>query len=65
MLNSYTYEERIEVLGLKPDRADVIIHASKIFITIMKIGDMETIFIPQIGLSDGIVHDLYDKFKNK
>jgi exopolyphosphatase/guanosine-5'-triphosphate,3'-diphosphate pyrophosphatase len=65
MLNSYTYEERIEVLGLKPDRADVIIHASKIFITIMKIGEMETIFIPQIGLSDGIVHDLYDKHKNK
>lgn len=65
MLNSYTYEERIEVLGLKPDRADVIIHASKIFITIMKIGEMETIFIPQIGLSDGIVHDLYDKHKSK
>ncbi len=39
MLNSYTYEERVEVLGLKPDRADVIIHASKIFITIMKTAD--------------------------
>lgn len=61
MLNSYTYEERIDVLGLKPDRADVIVHASKIFITIMKTGDMETIFVPQIGLSDGIVHDLYEK----
>ena len=65
MLNSYTYEERIEVLGLKPDRADVIVHASKIFITIMKIGEMETIFVPQIGLSDGIVHELYDKHRKK
>ena len=65
MLNSYTYEERIEVLGLKPDRADVIVNASKIFITIMKIGDMETIFVPQIGLSDGIVHELYDKHRKK
>jgi exopolyphosphatase/guanosine-5'-triphosphate,3'-diphosphate pyrophosphatase len=61
MLNSYTYAERVEVLGLKPDRADVIIHASKIFITIMKTADIEDIFVPQIGLSDGIVHDLYDK----
>lgn len=65
MLNSYTYEERIEVLGLKPDRADVIVNASKIFITIMKIGEMETIFVPQIGLSDGIVHELYDKHRKK
>ncbi len=63
MLNSYTYNERVEVLGLKPDRADVIIHASKIFITIMKTADIENIFVPQIGLSDGIVHDLYDKAK--
>jgi exopolyphosphatase/guanosine-5'-triphosphate,3'-diphosphate pyrophosphatase len=63
MLNSYTLEERIDVLGLKPDRADVIVHASKIFTTIMKIADIEDIFVPQIGLSDGIVHDLYDKTK--
>ena len=61
MLNSYTYEERIEVLGLKPDRADVIVHASKIFLTVMKSADIETIFVPQIGLSDGIIHDLYEK----
>lgn len=63
MLNSYTYAERVEVLGLKPDRADVIVHASKIFITIMKTADIEDIFVPQIGLSDGIVHDLYDRTK--
>lgn len=61
MLNSYTLQERIDVLGLKPDRADVIVHASKIFTTIMKTADIEDIFVPQIGLSDGIVHDLYEK----
>ncbi len=65
MLNSYTYEERVEVLGLKPDRADVIIHASKIFITIMKTADIEDIFVPQIGLSDGIVHELYERATKK
>lgn len=65
MLNSYTFAERVEVLGLKPDRADVIVHASKIFITIMKTADIEDIFVPQIGLSDGIVHELYDRHNGK
>jgi hypothetical protein len=31
----------------------------------MKTADIEDIFIPQIGLSDGIEHDLYDKMKKK
>ncbi len=65
MLNSYTVQERIDVLGLKPDRADVIVHASKIFITIMKTADIEDVYVPQIGLSDGIVHELYEKNKNR
>lgn len=65
MLNSYTYEERIESLGLKPDRADVIVPAAKIFLTIMKTVDIEKIFVPQIGLSDGIVHELYNSKKRK
>lgn len=65
MLSSYTYEERIERLGLKPDRADVIVPAAKIFLTVMKTADIEKIYVPQIGLSDGIVHDLYEVQKAK
>lgn len=65
MLNSYTYEERITVLGLNPDRADVIIPATKIFLTAMKSAEIEKIIVPQIGLSDGIVHVLYDEYKAK
>lgn len=61
MLNAYTYEERITVLGLNPDRADVIIPATKIVITAMKHGDIEKILVPQIGLSDGIIHQLYEE----
>lgn len=63
MLSSYTYEERVEVLGLKPDRADVIVPAAKIFMTVMKHGDIDDIFVPQIGLSDGIVHEMYERMK--
>lgn len=65
MLCSYTYEERIERLGLKPDRADVIVPAAKIFLTVMKTADIDKVYVPQIGLSDGIVHDLYDVHKAK
>lgn len=65
MLNSYTYEERIERLGLKPDRADVIVPAAKIFLTIMKTADIDKVYVPQIGLSDGIIHDLYEVQKAK
>ncbi|MDP2386247.1 MAG: exopolyphosphatase [Bacteroidota bacterium] len=61
MLNSYTYDERVTVLGLNPDRADVIIPATKIFLTTMKHADIEKVLVPQIGLSDGIIHLLYEE----
>jgi exopolyphosphatase/guanosine-5'-triphosphate,3'-diphosphate pyrophosphatase len=65
VLESYTYEERITVLGLNPDRADVIIPASKILLSVLKNAEIEKIIIPQIGLSDGIVHQLYEKYKEQ
>jgi len=61
MLASYTYQERIERLDLKPDRADVILPAAKIFLTVMKNAEIEKVFVPQIGLSDGLVHEMYEK----
>lgn len=63
MLCSYTYQERVERLDLKPDRADVIIPAAKIFLSVMKNADIEKVFVPQVGLSDGLVHQLYDTYK--
>lgn len=69
MLCSYTYQERIERLDLKPDRADVIIPAAKIFLSVMKNSDIDRVFVPQVGLSDGLVHKMYDDYiineKNK
>lgn len=62
MLCSYTYQERIERLDLKPDRADVIIPAAKIFLSVMKNADIEKVFVPQVGLSDGLVHSMYEKY---
>ena len=65
VLESYTYEERIQIFGLNPDRADVIIPASKILLSILKKAEIEKIIVPEIGLSDGIVHQLYEKYKEK
>lgn len=65
VLESYTYEERVKILGLNPDRADVIIPASKILLSILKNAEIDKIIVPQIGLSDGIVHQLYEKYKEK
>lgn len=60
-LNSYSLKDRIHVLGLKQDRADVIIPAAEIFLTIMKAGQLKNIVAPRVGLVDGIIQTLIDK----
>ncbi len=59
LLNSYTYEERITELDLKNDRADVIIPASRIYLNSMKWAKASQIYVPKIGLADGIIKSLY------
>ncbi len=59
MLNSLSYEQRISTLGLNADRADVIIPATKIYLNAMKWSGARHIYVPKIGLSDGIVKAIY------
>jgi exopolyphosphatase/guanosine-5'-triphosphate,3'-diphosphate pyrophosphatase len=59
LLSNLTYEERIMQLDLNPDRADVIIPATKIYLSIMEWSGANKIFVPKIGLADGIVKNLY------
>ncbi len=63
-LNSLTYEERIWKLNLNQDRADVIIPATKIYLSAMKWSNAREIFVPKIGLSDGIIKSLYNEKQN-
>jgi len=58
-LSNMTYEQRIAELGLNPDRADVIIPATRIYLNAMKWSGARQIFVPKIGLSDGIVKAMY------
>lgn len=58
-LKKMSYEERISELSLNPDRADVIVPATKIYLSAMKWSGARRIYVPKIGLSDGIVKSLY------
>jgi exopolyphosphatase/guanosine-5'-triphosphate,3'-diphosphate pyrophosphatase len=64
-IESYSPRDRIKILGLNPDRADVIVPASKILLAIMKSAKIQQIIVPEIGLSDGIVHGLVQKHRHR
>nr|WP_321235264.1 exopolyphosphatase [uncultured Psychroserpens sp.] len=58
-LRRYSYEERITELELNQDRADVIIPATRIYLSAMKWSGAKDIYVPKIGLSDGIIKSIY------
>ena len=60
-LKSLTYEERITELDMNPDRADVVVPATRIYLSAMKWSKAKNVFVPKIGLSDGIVRSLYNE----
>ncbi|MBC7913124.1 MAG: exopolyphosphatase, partial [Pyrinomonadaceae bacterium] len=60
-LNSFSLKDRINVLGLNNDRADVIIPAAEIYLTVMKWAGVKNIFVPKLGLVDGIIQLLIEK----
>ena len=62
-IKSRDFHHRITEFGLRPDRADVIIPASKIYIKCMKWSKSQKILVPQSGLADGIIEQLYDNYK--
>jgi exopolyphosphatase / guanosine-5'-triphosphate,3'-diphosphate pyrophosphatase len=58
-LNSLSYEQRIAEIGLNTDRADVIIPALSIYLKAMKWTGARHIYVPKIGLADGVVKAMY------
>lgn len=57
-IKSLSYDERIDKMKLNHDRADVIVPAQKIFLTIMKACNIDEIYAPKMGLVDGIIKKL-------
>ncbi|QNK61391.1 exopolyphosphatase [Pedobacter sp. PAMC26386] len=64
-LNSHSLKERIQLFSLNPDRADVIIPACEIFITLMKWTGIKQIHVPRVGMADGIINLLIEENLNK
>lgn len=60
-LNSFSLRDRINVLGLNNDRADVIIPACEIYLNVMRWGNVREIYVPRVGLVDGVIQLLIEK----
>ncbi|HKG06802.1 MAG TPA: hypothetical protein VKB19_10115 [Pedobacter sp.] len=60
-LNSHSMKERISIFGLNPDRADVIIPACEIYITLLKWTGIKQIYVPKVGMVDGIINLLIEE----
>lgn len=60
-IEAHTMEERIYQLQMNPDRADVIVPASNIYIQVMEWAKSEHILVPEVGLKDGILLQLFEK----
>jgi len=59
-LSIYSLQERITLLDMNPDRADVILPAMDIFLFVMKHANIQKVVVPQIGMSDGLIHLLHE-----
>ena len=63
--SNLSVNQRMTLYHLREDRADVIVPALLIYINIMRWTDAEEIYVPKIGLADGLIHTLYEEVKLK
>lgn len=64
-LKSFDLQQRIEMLGLRPDRADVIVPASEVFLFLTRITKAKTVIVPKIGLADGLIYQLFENYLHR
>lgn len=60
-----TIDERMTQYNLRQDRADVLVHALKIYNNVMSWSDINRIFVPKISVADGLIHNIYSKLHAK
>ncbi|HPE86309.1 MAG: exopolyphosphatase [Bacteroidia bacterium] len=63
-LSSLSVEERMEAFNLRPDRADVILPATQIYLTVMQKIGADSMLVPKMGLADGIIMQMYKEKMN-
>jgi exopolyphosphatase / guanosine-5'-triphosphate,3'-diphosphate pyrophosphatase len=64
-LGSFSLYDRMRTYNLREDRADVILPAIQIYINVMRWATIEEIYVPKIGLADGLLHTLYEEVRMK
>jgi exopolyphosphatase/guanosine-5'-triphosphate,3'-diphosphate pyrophosphatase len=62
-LSGFSLEDRMNLYKLREDRADVIVPALQIYINTMRWADADDIYVPKIGLADGLVQHLYGELQ--
>ncbi|MGK6342769.1 exopolyphosphatase [Chryseobacterium sp. DT-3] len=63
--NELSVEERMTKHNLREDRADVLVHALRIFNNVMSWSDINRIFVPKISVADGLIHNIYSQLHEK
>jgi len=61
--SSFNLQERIQTYKLREDRADVIVPALQIYVNAMRWADADEIYVPKIGLADGLIQHLYSELQ--
>ncbi|MBE0638468.1 MAG: rod shape-determining protein [Bacteroidales bacterium] len=64
-LKSFDLDGRIERLGLRPDRADVIVPATDVFLFITRVIQANSVYVPKIGLADGLIYQMFEAYLKK
>lgn len=59
--SNVSVQDRIQLYKLREDRADVIVPALQIYVNVMRWADIDEIYVPKIGLADGLIYALYEK----
>lgn len=62
---AHSLEDRVKILRLRPDRADVIVPAADIFLRVMEEAGIDEAFVPKVGLADGMIYDMYRRGREK
>ena len=64
-LSNVNLKERIQLYNLREDRADVIVPALQVYVNAMRWANAEEIYVPKIGLADGLIHHLWEEIEKK
>jgi exopolyphosphatase/guanosine-5'-triphosphate,3'-diphosphate pyrophosphatase len=63
-LGSFSLEDRMRLYKMREDRADVIVPALSIYVNVMRWANINEIYVPKIGLADGLIQHLYEEVRS-